>query len=281
MLTTIALKWRLSGFKRLTFRRHPSELHSSGPEERRHPDADFRTAPPGCGSTPPPWSRRCSGLSRSWATSSCGSGRSGARDRPGRRSADSQSAARRGRACVLCWSCQCGCSSVGRARAFQARCRGFEPRRPLRRRFTCARGGIGRRTGFRSRRPVRGMEVRVLSRASSPRYYLTEQQGVVVVRRRRPGSKHLTTTHTCACGGTGRRAAFRSPWGKLRGGSSPLTRTPRGPAWPSARAGVAQLVEHLLPKQKATGSSPVARSCTTASPSPAPAAGRCACSSVG
>src|SRR3954454_1188796 len=32
-------------------------------------------------------------------------------------------------------------------------------------------------------------------------------------------------SQSCGCGGTGRRAAFRSPWGQPRGGSSPLSRT--------------------------------------------------------
>src|SRR4051794_13156941 len=41
--------------------------------------------------------------------------------------------------------------------------------------------------------------------------------------RRPPPSAILATAS--GCGGIGRRAAFRSPWGQPRGGSSPLIRT--------------------------------------------------------
>src|SRR5205814_1375265 len=40
------------------------------------------------------------------------------------------------------------------------------------------------------------------------------------------GALERIETHIqCGCGGTGRRAWFRSMWGQLRGGSSPLIRT--------------------------------------------------------
>lgn len=49
-------------------------------------------------------------------------------------------------------------------------------------------------------------------------------------RPRRPGTLRYSSRSRCrsrsprGCGGIGRRAAFRSPWGQPRGGSSPLIR---------------------------------------------------------
>ncbi len=67
----------------------------------------------------------------------------------------------------------------------------------------------GRHAWLRRERTVLGLRVRHLAGA------------------RQVASEALVSDTAGGCGGIGRRAAFRSPWGQPRGGSSPLSRTPR------------------------------------------------------